>query len=138
MLRYIIIFIIVLLGINRIQVFQRIEKLINKKLDAFAAPEEEALVLADRVSEAQRNAVAKMRDDAKESVSAEDGGAEVDELEELDELGGGKRKFGGGARRGGFKKRRGGGEGGGRGGGRGGRGGGGRGGGRGGRGGKRH
>lgn len=101
--------------------------MINLKLEAFPAPEDQALVLADRVSEAQRNAVAKMRDDAKESINPEDGGAEVDELEELDEIGGGKRRMGGG-RRGGFKKRRGGGGEGGRGGSRGGGRGGGRGG----------
>eukprot|EP00026_Physarum_polycephalum_P006146 Phypoly_transcript_06187.p1 GENE.Phypoly_transcript_06187~~Phypoly_transcript_06187.p1 ORF type:complete len:476 (-),score=98.76 Phypoly_transcript_06187:307-1734(-) len=109
-----------------LEVYQRIEALIEKKLDAFPAPEEQVLVLADRVAEAQRSALARMKEDVGERVSTEDGGEEVDELEELNDdeigVGGGvkRRNFGGGG--GHSKKRRGGGEGGkGEGGGRGGR-----------------
>jgi len=56
-----------------VEVFQRIETLIKKKLDAFPASEADALILADRVTEAQREAAAKIRDEGREGIETEEG-----------------------------------------------------------------
>ena len=45
-----------------VEVFQRIEKLTGKKMEAFAAEEEAALLLLDRVGEAQRLATMQMKE----------------------------------------------------------------------------
>jgi len=64
-----------------VELFQRIEKLIGKKMDKFECEHEEVVVLLERVSEAQRIAALDMRDSGMgkdkraadtEEVSAED------------------------------------------------------------------
>ena len=45
-----------------VEIFQRIEKLTGKKMEAFAAEEEAALLLLDRVGEAQRLATMQMKE----------------------------------------------------------------------------
>ena len=43
--------------------YQRIEKLIEKKLDSFPTEKEEVMVLHERVNEAQRHAAMQVRDE---------------------------------------------------------------------------
>jgi ATP-dependent RNA helicase DDX47/RRP3 len=40
-----------------VEVFQRLEQLLGKRLEQFPAPKEKALLLQERVSEAQRHAI---------------------------------------------------------------------------------
>ena len=57
-----------------VELYQKIERLIQKKLDAYDAPEEAVLLMNERVNEAQRIAQQQMREaDAKGAGRSETG-----------------------------------------------------------------
>ncbi|CAG0891892.1 unnamed protein product [Cyprideis torosa] len=57
-----------------VELYLRIERLIGKKLDAFDAPEESVMILAERVAEAQRIALMQEMKDLEEKKSRRKGG----------------------------------------------------------------
>lgn len=60
-----------------IEMYQRLEKLINKRLPQFPAPKESVMILQDRVSEAQRYANMEMKE---LEMSKENGGGKRSKL----------------------------------------------------------
>lgn len=90
-----------------VELYQRIEQLIGKKLDPFQSEEAQVLLLLERVSEAQRIAVMQMREtDSKKGGKhggvkrTRDDGDDVDTAAalRLGGMGGGGRREGGGGR----------------------------------------
>ena len=93
-----------------VELSQRIESLIGKKLDAFPAEEASALLMLERVGEAQRVAALQMREaDAKSGKkrSRDDAQGEGELAGMLGAGGGGRGKGGGGGRGGGRGRGRG-------------------------------
>ena len=65
-----------------VEIYQRIEHMLGQKLEAFEAPQEEALLLMERVGEAQRYSAMEMRsngDKRKEGGKRKRGGGDGDE-----------------------------------------------------------
>jgi ATP-dependent RNA helicase DDX47/RRP3 len=118
-----------------VELLQRIENVIGKKMDGFAVDKESVAVLGERVSQAAREAAMEMREAAKSGHSGHGGkrgrdfgaGDDADRDDDVKEAGmaykkprrdgGGGRGRGGGGGGGGGRGRGGGGRGGGRGGG---------------------
>lgn len=103
-----------------VELYQRIEQLIGKKLDPFTAEEAQVLLLLERVSEAQRIAVMQMRESDSKKGGKHGGVKRTrDDADDLDTaaalklggIGGGRGRGGGGGggRGGGGKKHKGGG-----------------------------
>ncbi|XP_053194336.1 probable ATP-dependent RNA helicase DDX47 [Scomber japonicus] len=103
-----------------VELFQRIETLIGKKLPAFPTQEEEVMMLVERVSEAQRFARLEMKEQGEKRKRHKDRGGDRDDddTEQASGVrkkvkgggggfggGGGGGGFGGGGGRGGGKKR---------------------------------
>uniref|UniRef100_A0A3Q3WG41 RNA helicase n=1 Tax=Mola mola TaxID=94237 RepID=A0A3Q3WG41_MOLML len=89
-----------------VELFQRIESLIGKKLPAFPTQEEEVMMLVERVSEAQRFARLEMKEQGEKRKRPKRGDGDEDDTEQASGVrkkvkGGGIKKRGGGAWRGG-------------------------------------
>uniref|UniRef100_A0A3P9B8X1 RNA helicase n=1 Tax=Maylandia zebra TaxID=106582 RepID=A0A3P9B8X1_9CICH len=95
-----------------VELFQRIESLIGKKLPAFPTQEEEVMMLVERVSEAQRFAKIEMKEQGDKRKRPKRGDGDDDDTEQATGVrkkvkggggggGGGGKKRGGGAWRGG-------------------------------------
>ncbi|XP_029364656.1 putative ATP-dependent RNA helicase DDX47 isoform X2 [Echeneis naucrates] len=90
-----------------VELFQRIETLIGKKLPAFPTQEEEVMMLVERVSEAQRFAKLEMKEQGEKRKRHKGGDGDEDDSEQASGVR--KRVKGGAGGRGGGKKNRGGG-----------------------------
>lgn len=91
-----------------VELFQRIESLIGKKLPAFPTQEEEVMMLVERVSEAQRFARLEMKEQGEKRKRPKGGDADEDDTEQASGVrkkvrggSGGGKKRGGAAWRGG-------------------------------------
>ena len=96
-----------------VELYQKIERLIGKRLEAYAAPEEAVLLMNERVNEAQRIAQQQMREaDAKGGGGKKrnrDGDGDEDDqglMTIMGRGGGGRGRKGGGGGRGGGRHRR--------------------------------
>ncbi|KAM9780409.1 putative ATP-dependent RNA helicase DDX47 [Neosynchiropus ocellatus] len=92
-----------------VELFQRIETLIGKKLPAFPTQEEEVMMLVERVSEAQRFARLEMKEQGEKRKRPRGKDGDDDDTEQASGVRkmvkGGAGREGGGAGRGGGKKR---------------------------------
>ncbi|XP_054606834.2 probable ATP-dependent RNA helicase DDX47 isoform X2 [Nothobranchius furzeri] len=88
-----------------VELFQRIETLIGKKLPAFPTQEEEVMMLVERVSEAQRFARLEMKEQGEKRKRPKGGDGEDDDTEQSSgvrkKVKGGSGGRGGGGRKGG-------------------------------------
>ena len=89
-----------------VEVYQRIEHMLGKKLEEFPAPQDEVLLLMERVSEAQRMASMDMRSSEARKKPGKRGGSMDDEeadpeLHRMMQQSGKKRGGGGGKGKGG-------------------------------------
>ncbi|CEF99793.1 Helicase, C-terminal [Ostreococcus tauri] len=76
-----------------VELYQKIERLINKKLDKYPLEEEAVMLLYDRVNEAQRIAIQQMRDqDERKGKGAKRGFKDDDEADKILGMVSGKRR----------------------------------------------
>ena len=82
-----------------VELYQKIERLINKKLDKYPLEEEAVMLLYDRVNEAQRIAIQQMRDqDERKGKGAKRGFKDDDDADKMLNILG-KKDYGGGGGR---------------------------------------